>query len=190
MAIAASGAIIRAPFARRQGYGGVEAQGMAAGHVDVTGNATGGAISASLVTDGGYLYRLELLQASIGSGSGQDVDVITSHRWLEDRTGLGLTALDLNWVTIRTIETSPSAFQIHTLPEPAMAMLRRVPIGRTDDALLSFVVSFNTTNTDLLLYDFDAIFTYWRKESLYRPGFLEAFQGEPRTLTPLPPALE
>jgi len=178
VAISTTAGLVLLPFTERSNFADPHPIGLAVGHVDVTGDASGGGISASLLADGGFMFRLEMLQSTLNVTSAAAQNIILAHRWASDRSGLGATAFDMNWALDQRID-AVSAFSTYS-PFPAdLAMIRRFPLGRTDNVQSQFIVSWNSTNQDTLLYDFDAVFTYWRTEALYRPGFLSSFYEAP-----------
>ena len=184
MAIATTGELLRLPFANRPDFGNPYPEGIAVGHIDITGDASGGGLSASFLSDGGFLFRLELVQATKSGAQETTFDYITAHRWATDRSGFGATAFDLNWIFERSV-TGINAFQTYRPFLQDLQMLKRFPMGRTDDAALQFVFLIETSNVDAIVYDFDLVCSYWRKEALYRPGFLQAFWSEPIVPAPL-----
>lgn len=186
MSIAATGEIIHLPFGERPAYGSPYPEGIAVGHIDQVGDASGNPITATFLADGGFLYRLELTQATRGGVDTTDWDYITSHRWATDKSGLGATAFDLNWVAAQQSQ-GLSSFTSHTPRVQDLAAIRRFPMGRTDKVALQTLLSWTAENTDTILYDFDVVLTYWRKESLSMPGFLSAFYEAPAAPTLLRP---
>jgi len=164
-------------FADRAAFASPYPEGIAAGHVDVLGDASGGSVSASFDANGGFLYRLELMNVTVPSASAVTANYVTAHRWITDRTGLGPAAFDLNWIFSQGVDAS---FSVFTPTQRDMATIRRVPIGRTDDILSQVILSLAVEqNVDGGAHDFDVILTYWPVESLYRPGFLSSFWEAP-----------
>ncbi len=178
MSVAGTGELVRLAFTDRPRYGDPHPEGIAVGHIDLTGDATGGVVGATFLSDGGFLFRLELMAATSGVNTTSVMDAITSHEWATARSGLGALAFDLNW----NLENHQSAFAGFTQFAPTEVdrqMIRRFPIGRTVDVSLQTVIQMNAINTNLLVYDFDIVCTYWRKEALSRPGFLASFWESP-----------
>lgn len=183
MALAPTAGIVLLPFAERQRYGDAHPIGLAVGHIDQTGDASGNPLTASFLADGGFLFRLEMIQATLGSTTPVDMNFILAHRWASDRSGFGDTAFDMNWVLEERVSAS-GAFGAYS-PAPAdLQQIRRFPLGRTDNVTAQFIASFNSTNQNGLVYDYDIVMSYWRVEALYRPGFLASFFESP--FIPLP----
>ncbi len=184
MAIAATGGLVHLPFADRQIFGSPYPQGIAVGHIDITGDVSGGGISATFLADTGFLYRLEVFQSTRGNESADKASYASAHRWATDRSGRGLAAFDLNWVCDQTIGDSFSVYK----PFPVdLEMLRRFPMGRTandPDGQIIWSV-FYETNTDAIIFDVDLVLTYWRQEAMFRPGFLASFWEAPIVPPPL-----
>lgn len=191
MALAPTGGIIHLPFGDRPQYGSPYPEGIAVGHIAQTGDATGGTFSMTFVADGGFLYRLEGCQLARGATAVVTVDFITSHRWASDKSGLGVSSFDLNWpMGMSTV----GAFSVFTpggrsvavanegISNDDLAMVRRLPMGRTDDTLLQTLMSVNiSSNVNAVTHEMSVWLTYWRKESLYQPGFLGSFYEAPAT---------
>jgi len=177
VAIDATSGMVHLPFAQRPGFGTPYPEGMAVAHIDVTGDATGGAISATILADGGFLYRFELFEGTQGDINNDDWDYITSHRWAADRSGRGAGAFDLNWITRRGLGTT---FSNHRSFPEDLQVIRRFPMGRTDNVALQTLFTVNVeVNRNAIDYNFNLILTYWRTEATYRPGFLQAFWEAP-----------
>ncbi len=185
MSVQETDGLVFLPFSERQRYGDAHPIGIAVGHMDMVGDASGGVVSASLLADAGFLFRLELIQATRNVTTAAPMDLIVSHRWATDRSGLGATAFDMNWILE---QRSTATFTFSTFsPSPAdLQMIRRFPLGRTDNTTLQFVVSFNVANVDTVIHDFDVVLSYWRAEALFRPGFLASFWESPFVPTPAP----
>ena len=182
MAIAGSSGILRMQFGERPGFGNPQPEGIAVAHGEITGDASGGGVSFTFLSDGGFLYRLEVCQSTRGSTTNSLMSIIASSRWATERSGLGAGAFDLNWILLRTGGTG---FAMHRIRTDDLIQIRRFPLGRTDQVSLqvmfTFLDSINTNNED---YEFDLVFSYWRTEAMYRPGFLQAFWEAPLVLPP------
>lgn len=177
MTVAGTGTLVHLPFADRAAFGSPYPEGIAVAHIDLTGDATGGIASGSVQAVGPFLYRLELMAATLNSGPAITGSYTSAHRWAADRSGLGQTAFDLSWVPDIAQDGGFTLLR----PSPVdYAQIRRVPLGRTDVSAL-WVIWQTTfgTNVDGGLYDFDLILTYWPAESLYQPGFLASFFEAP-----------
>ena len=180
MAVATTGGIVHLPFTERPDYGSPFPEGIAVGHIDATGDASGGGVSGAFIAETGFLYRLELANSTRGSENADAVSHLSSHRWATDRSGLGNLAFDLNWGTRQVIS---DGFALYVPEVQDLQMLRRFPIGRTDvnPAGQTIWAVFFETNFDTILYDMDVVFSYWRTEAMYRPGFLAQFWETPFT---------
>lgn len=179
MAIFTSSGIVLLPFADRPAFGSPYPLGMAVGHDDVTGDASGNPITVSFLADGGLLFRLEALNVTRGNVDTDAMNYLTSHRWMTDRSGLGTAAFDLNWVMETNVDAT-SVFSVSTPRRKDLMALRRLPMGRTDDTVLQTLIAVTiSTNTNTVVYGIDVVCSYWRKESLYRPGFLQTFWEAP-----------
>jgi len=176
LAIAASDGVVLLPFTDREPYGSPYPEGLAVSHIDVTGDASGGGITAAVLADGGFLFRVEAINATVDSETTDDLTLITVHRLLTDRSGLGQSAFSLNWHMTQQKLQGFSVWGLHG-DRPALV---RLPIGRTDIVSLQTIFTWvMETNVDGDIYDFDLIMTYWRVTSLYRPGMLHSFWESP-----------
>jgi len=178
MAISVTAGMDRLSFADRPDFSDPYPEGIAVAHRTVTGDATGGGITVSILDDSGFLYRLEMISAIRGDSIADGLSIITAHRWAADRAPNALpTNFNLNWVMGLT---AGPTFGVYRLGSPEYEMVRRFPIGRTDDVELQQLFAFfQETNTDTIVYEFDIVCSYWRKEALQRPGFLTAFYETP-----------
>ncbi len=177
MSISASATIVRFPFAGVPAYASPNPEGIAVAHIDVTGDATGGTISGGFLSIGQFLYRLEIFQGTRSDTVNDEIDYVTFHQWAQSKSGFSVNAFDLNWHALRNTQ---AAFTVWTPREIDRDMIRRFPMGRTDNVGASNVLFYqNVSNADTIIYDFDLILTYWRKEALLLPGFLQAFFEAP-----------
>lgn len=178
MAIGASTGLERLPFTERPDFADPYPEGLAVGHLSVTGDATGGSIATTFLSDGGFLFRLELLSVIRGDTVDDAPNIITSHRWASSRSpAMNPQDYDLNWGLQRD---AIGTFTVWDLAPSHLAMIRRFPMGRTEDVPLQLVVAINSpTNTDTITYDYNVVCSYWRKEALQRPGFLASFFEAP-----------
>lgn len=165
------------PFTERQLYSSPYPVGLAVGHVDMLGDASGGNVVCSFLVDGGFLFRAELFNWAADEATVREGSFITSHRMLTDRSGLGATAFDLNWIRLGN---GDGGFVVYQPRVDDFARIRRIPMGRTDDVQLQTLCAFFiNTNVDTIVYDFDVIFSYWDVRSLIEPGFLQSFWEAP-----------
>jgi len=177
MSVASSTGITRFRFSDRPRYGQPYPEGMAVGHGEITGDGSGGTISQTFLSDGGFLYRLELLNMTRGDGVAHVVDVITSHRWATDKAPVAAGSFALNWTMDETIG---DGFSVSTTKLNDLFQIRRFPMGRLDNVPLQILLTMrDDTNTNAIVYNFDCVFSYWRKEALTFPGFLQAFWEAP-----------
>ena len=197
MAVAATGSVIHLPFGERPQYGSPYPEGIAAGHLNPTGDATGGDITFTFLADAGFLYRFEGFQIARGSATRKFAHCISSHRWASSRSGLGASAFDLNWVLGADVVDTFSVYKMvgerSTGATGGAATtydrdtVRRLPMGRTDAAILQTLFSATIVlgNIDTITHEAALWLTYWRKESLALPGFLSSFFEAPIVPTPL-----
>jgi len=186
VAVSVSSGLERLSFADRPQYSSPYPLGIAVGRAAVTGDASGGGVTMTLLSDGGFLFRLELLSLVRGDVTSTTQNIITSHRWAGDRSpAASPTDFDLNWHLTRVAQ---GGFSVSRANVDVMSMIRRFPMGRTDNVALQVILSASdAVNTDTVTYEFHAICTYWRKEALQRPGFLASYYEAPEV--PLVPAL-
>ncbi len=176
MAIAQSETITRFPFAQLPEYGGPNPEGMAVCHIDVTGDASGGEISGGFVSTGSFLYRLELFQGTRSDQTADKMNYVTLHTWATEKSRFPDDSFSLNWHANQVIE----GFGVWVPELVDFQMIRRFPLGATREIGVQNILFYQgVANTDTILYDFDAVFTYWRKEALLLPGFLQAFYEVP-----------
>lgn len=182
MAIATSSGLVHLPFGERPQYGQPYPEGQAVGFISQDGDATGGSISMTMLADGGFLYRLELLQLVIGQAADRVVFAITSHRWATDKSGLGATAFDLDWGMPGHLVGS---FAVHSMAAQedgfdVMNQIKRFPLGRLDDVSLQTILNVtNTVNVDSITNELRVVCSYWSKQATYLPGFLSSFYEAP-----------
>lgn len=192
MALGTTAGVIHLPFGERPQYGSPYPEGLAVAHSAIADDASGGDHTFSIVADGGFLYRLELMQLVRGSTTVPVCHAITSHRWASDKSGLGSSSFDLNWVLLGQSAGVGSGFSIYRLlpaanhgAESAITQIRRLPMGRLDNTLLQQLAAVTVISQDNgVTNELSWVWTYWRKESIYLPGFLASFQE-----TPAAPAL-
>jgi len=177
MAVAGSTGMEHLSFAERPGYGDPHPEGIAVAHAALTGDATGGTVGMTFLADGGFLYRLELANSTQGDATTSQVHAISSHDWATAKSPAPPGAFNLNWVFQQRLA---DIFRVHTLDFTDYQQIRRFPIGRTQNVQLQTVFQMtNDDNTDTIIYEFDLVMSYWRKEAWYRPGFLSSFYDSP-----------
>jgi len=180
VAITSAIALVHLPFVERERYGDPYPAGLAVGHVDVTGDASGGNITANFTSQAGFLYRLELLHALVFQNSSTAMQYITSHIWLTEASGQGAAAFDLRWFTaVSNRTTPPITLTVHTPQGPDRDMLVRLPLGHINGGAAQTIVNIQVDNQNTIVHDFNVLMSYWRKEALHRPGFWTAFWAAP-----------
>lgn len=176
MAINIDADLVHLPFGDRQLYGSSFPEGLAVAHSNIVGDLSGGGISVLVRADGGFLYRIELIRGHIDIDVAEDWSLRIAHDWATAKSGLGTGAFDLEYNMFRSVGAGGD---VHLDMLDRINSERRFPIGRLDDILLQTLMLFTIpTNTNTRIYDIDVLLTYWRKEALYRPGFLQHFFGE------------
>ncbi len=177
MAIAVNTGVVRLPFADRPAFGSPYPEGIAVAGTTLTGDASGGDVTLVVLSDGGFLYRVEKVGLTKGDALATTLALLSSHRWASDRSGLGPTTFDLNWITTQVLAAT---FSVFSLAATDFQQIRRFPIGRTDAVALQTIFQFgHSTNVNTRSYQFDLVMSYWRTESMYRPGFLQSFWESP-----------
>ncbi len=176
MAISIGGGITLLPFAERPPYGTPYPEGLAVGHIDQVGDASGGNITATFTSGGGVLFRLEAFNATKGDTTTDEMNYQTVHSVLTERSGLGASSFNLDWFAARF---NANAFNQFSPQAVDFAMLRRIPIGRTNAVTAQIIWTTFIDNNDTTIYDFDVAFSYWRVKALFQPGFLSAFFETP-----------
>ncbi len=185
-------AVDHLPFTERQEYGSPYPEGIAVAASDASDDASGGAHSWSMLADGGFVYRLELVNLTRGEATARSAHTITSHRWAADRIPDVATSFDLNWPLIPTLLTG---FSIYAMAfgsaggagaQDAVAMSRRFPMGRLEKVTFQQLMLVTVdVNIDGITNELAVVWSYWRKEALYRPGFLASFYEAPEIPTPI-----
>ncbi len=184
MALTPNTELVHLPFAEREAYGSPYPAGMAVGHIDQIGDASGGAITASFIAQSQFLYRLELLNATKDDETANETTFATVHEWATAQSGFGVSAFSLDWPTD---QRNRSGFAIYEPLPVALSMIRRFPIGSLPPGAGQFVLVITVgANVNLDVWDFDVVFTYWPKTALSLPGFLSTFFEAPEVA---PPAL-
>jgi len=186
VAIAVTGEIVHLELGRRFAYGSPYPLGFAVGHINQTGDASGGDLTFTFNADGGFLYRFEGFQLTVGQGVLiGDTHAITNHAWATEKSGLGTSAFSLNHIMQGT---GMSTFAVYTIVGPgdgesggydASRMLRRLPMGSTRNVSLQVIFQASIDNTNTVTHEASLWLSYWRKEALYLPGFMSAFMEAP-----------
>lgn len=186
MAVASVLGVEHLPSTTRAQYGGAYAEGMAVAASQPTGDATGGDVTFTVNADGGFLYRLELLQLTRGATAALTAHMVTAHRWAAERAPVSVVSFDLNWFLAQQSAAGFSVFMPYGGPDSGlqgdyMRQIRRFPMGSIRSVGTQILINLTLLNgnVDTITHEFAAVFTYWKKEALYRPGFLEAFHEAP-----------
>jgi len=186
MAIAETVNLVRLPLGERPLYSTPYPGGIAVAHRTTVGDATGGIITWSMLSDGGFLFRLEGIQLVVGTSTVDVTHLITSHQWAEAKSGQGTSSWNLNWGM--GFYLAATGFQVISLTggnqtgggQPPLEQIRRLPMGRLDAVSAQQVMLLSIEgNIDTMTYEMSAWCTYWPKTALYRPGFLESFYESP-----------
>ena len=198
MAIQLASGVQHIQTGERPQFGSPYPEGIAVAARDITGDATGGVVSWTITADGGFLYRLEGLQVSRGAATIVTIHAITAHKWIANKVGVGSgsSAFDLNWFLGAASGNlaAGGGFAVYTLlggvlgqgGSPVMEQIRRLPMGDIRKVTAQILASITVeNNTDTVTHEFAAWFTYWRKESVYLPGFLSSFYEAPTVPSPL-----
>jgi len=190
MALATTLAVDHLPLGERPQYGMPYPEGIAVAHSAVTDDASGGAHTFSINADPGFLYRLELFTLTRGEATVRNHHCITVHRWAAAKRPGIPASFDLNWL-IRGSSLG-STFTVYTISQGSagvpridlLPMIRRFPMGAAlgggaPGVSVQLMLVTNDVNTDTITNELSIVWTYWRKEALYLPGFLSAFYEAP-----------
>ena len=190
MALSPNGQIIHLPFGERPQFGTPYPDGIAVGHINQTGDASGGKLTMTFLADGGFVYRFEGINMSRGTSVIEEADLITAHGWATAKSGLGTSAFDLNWILSMSLASSFAVYSLgggraQSSSNPAgnptdYQQLHRLPMGRTDKvAVAQTLARVQLDNITTVTHELSMWCTYWRVESLYLPGFLSSFYEAP-----------
>lgn len=177
MALTPSTTLVHLPFGERPDYGSPYPEGVAVAHIDQTGDASGGSITASILAQDQFLYRLELINVTEDSETTNDMHVALISEWASQMSGFGPLAFSLDWHMQQLTGNGFSQQVENTQNAPGM---RRQILGSLTPGAGQFVAVITVqNNVDTNVYDFDMMFTYWPKQALFLPGFLSAFYEAP-----------
>lgn len=184
MAVAQTGGVVLLPFGERPQYGTPYPEGLGVSNINQVGDASGGDLTMSVLADPGTLFRLEGFNLARGVASiVNDAHIITSHGWVQDKSGLGVSSYDLNWLLEGQAAANFSVYLIqhNTGDADSLAQIRRLPIGRLSGApgVAQQLMLMTIDNVDTVTHALSVWFTYWRGESLSLPGFLSSFFQSP-----------
>jgi len=182
MALTPSTTLVHLPFAAREAYESPYPEGIAVGHIDQTGDGSGGAITASVLAVDQFLYRLELIAATVDDEVTDDLSILTVHEWATVQSGFSAGAFSLNW---QMSQFALGGFSTFTPNNRDLPMIRRFPLGSLTPGAGQFITVFTVqTNNNGAVWDFDCVFSYWPKTALYLPGFLSSFWEAPEVAPP------
>lgn len=187
MALATTVAVTHIPFGERPQYGQPYPEGIAVA-VDDTADASGGDHTWTILADPGFLYRMELFNFTRGESGNRVIHVITAHRFFAEKDPGVNTSFDLNWFTSRRANTAFSVYDLAgggdtgPVTKPPIEMISRLPMSGPLGApgvatQLMHITLIGQSN--LITNEIAVTWTYWRKQALYRPGFLSAFYEAP-----------
>jgi len=190
VALATSVGVEHLALGERPQYGMPYPEGIAVAASAVADDASGGAHSFTINADPGFLYRLELLNLTRGEATIRNIDAITVHGWAEAKAGFGGSSFDLNWPMKASVLGTFTVYQLMAGPDTGangaelVPMIKRFPMGAAlgggapgvSVILMQVNIVQNTTG---ITNELAVVWTYWRKESLYLPGFLSAFYESP-----------
>ncbi len=193
MALATTLGVTHVDLGERPQYGQPYPDGIAVASSQAVDDASGGTHTFSILADPGFLYRLELVNWTRGEETLRVVHAITVHRWIAAKTPDILASFDLNWFLHGATGSSFSQYTIGASPQAGasdnMAQLRRFPMGAAlgggaPGVAVQLMLLTVSLNVDTITNEISVVWTYWRKEALYLPGFLSAFYEAP-TVPPL-----
>lgn len=178
MSISASATIVRIPSAGVPAYASPNPEGLAVAHIDVTGDASAGTISGGMVSSGQFLYRLEAFNINRFDTVAQGgAELFTLADWATVGAGFGPNSFDLLWDL--AFEDNGTSQRL-TLRDRYFDQIHRIPLGSLRNVDVTNVLFYQgLANTNTVVHDISAMFTYWRKEALALPGFLQSFYEAP-----------
>ena len=190
MALATNVGVEHLPISERPQYGQPYPEGIAIAASSVADDASGGEHTFSINADPGFLYRLELVNWTRGATTAVVIHCITTHRWAAAKAPFGLSAFDLNWFLTKT---SGAGFAVYVFGGGGNSvvanpldyqMVRRFPMGAAlgggaPGVSTQLMLLTNDANTTGITNEVSVVWTYWRKEALFLPGFLSAFYEAP-----------
>lgn len=167
-------------------YSDVEPAGLFWSHTEQTGDATGGTIQIQVNAPPALIMRLELLQVIFHSvASSPTLSCELDVQWLEDIAGFagGVGLANRIIVPMREQTDVGGLFLAYGIDHLAAneEMLRRVPIGDMRNVHFNSIVALflMSVNTNAIVHEFKALFSYWDRDAMTRPGFWDAFYESP-----------
>lgn len=186
MSVAVVAQVLRMPFGAREAYGSPYPSGLAAAHAAPVGDATGGIVTVTVTSVASFIYRLELITVARVPGSGgTSLQVQPISRILQQRSGFGNASFSPFFAMTARIVGSNGMYEF---PGTEWERMRRLPLGSLEAPPLQINVmqTIDPVNTDGTDYFYNFLFSYWAKESFYRPGFLSSFYETPIIPSPIP----
>lgn len=190
MAISSVKVVTHLGFGERPQYATPYPEGIAVSHHDVTGDLSGGNIVFSILASPGFLYRYEMVRGNLDVDVAEDWDLILTHAWATDRSGLGDGAFNINHIMFRSVGSGAEVQLEPDISGGRYDHMHRFPIGSIAAGVPQLIAQVTVpTNTNTRVYDLNTVWTYWRKEAMHLPGFLSSFFEAPavppllRTLT-------
>jgi len=172
----------RQAFVQDPSYANVHPEGYAVGYLRQTGDATGGSVIAFFDSDPGFIYRLESVRHRRQDAVASVVEFLINDWWLVK--GLDYVDQAASIFDVLMAETVMSLGHDYTLSVTARDTFRRVPVQTTIQQPTICSIA-NRTNTNAAIYHSRVIFSYWRKDTLTKPGFMSGFLEAP--FPPRPP---
>lgn len=186
MTLGTTGTLDHLSLGERPQYGMPYPEGIAVVSDQTPDDASGGIHTWTFTADPGFLYRLELFNWTRGEATVRLADMITTHRWATGKHSGGPTGFDLNWILEPAVGTTFGVYVPVLQPGEgnALEVIRRFPMGALLGGLapgipVQLLTMTNRVNTTGITNEISIVWTYWRKEALYLPGFLSAFYEAP-----------
>lgn len=184
MALATTVGVEHIPLSERPQYGQPYPDGIALAQSQVADDASGGAHTWTISADPGFIYRMELFNLTRGETTSRVFHAVTVHRWIAAKSPGALAAFDLNWTLLQQASSGFGVYSLNSAIASYMPQIRRFPMGAAlgggaPGVSAQLMVITNPTNTTGITNELSVVWTYWRKEALYLPGFLSAFYEAP-----------
>jgi len=179
VAITASITMTRLPFAARPQFGDPHPSGIVAGRIALTGDASGGTVTAVFQVEAGLIYRLEHLTAFRADSIADEANAIFIHRSLQDFMGLGSQGMDFNYGLDTHLGGTFIAYSLSAIDQQQQRRVWMGAIHELRSVLTTIMQMTIATNTNTVSYGFQFVCSYWRPEALYLPGFWSALWEAP-----------
>ncbi len=176
--------VVHMPTGDRPQYGSPYPEGIAVAHRSSVGDATAGLFSFNIFADPGFLYRLEFVSLQRGSSVVVKPFCTVSYDSFQERSGEPAGAWDVSFQmegdNVVAVGIAFVTYILGTTFEGAnpLPMMKRLWMGRTDKTVHQ-MMQIGLDNVDLITLDVNVAWTYWRKEALFKPGFLSSFHEAP-----------